>query len=282
MLNRIIFSIAFLLLSMFGTLKAQPILNRTFVGASLGTLYYSGDIPQAFSNLRPAAGFIWGTDFNRQISFKMSVLGGMLRSADSLSKKAGIKDRNLHFKTVLLELSMQMEWEFLRGSHVPLYKKMHISPYVFQGGGVFFFNPQAQYRGAWYDLQPLGTEGQYLAKGEHPKPYSRIQGFIPIGGGIKYYLKSTMSISAELGFRKTFTDYLDDASSQEYPDYAQMQAYNPIAAVLSNPSVKHNTEGLKRGNPKGKDNYMYANVCFTMYVKKHSKQKKVKCKTNLF
>lgn len=281
-LNQIIRLFAFLPLLMLGHLQAQPILNRTFVGVNLGTLYYSGDIPQAFSNLRPAGGFIWGTDFNRQISLRMSVLGGMLRSADSLSKKAGIKDRKLHFRSTLLELSMQLEWEFLRGSNIPLYKKSHISPYIFQGGGVFFSNPQAKYRGTWYDLQPLGTEGQYLPKGDHPKPYSRIQGFIPVGAGIKYYLKSTMSISAELGFRKTFTDYLDDASSAEYPDFAQMQAYNSVAAALSNPSDGRNTIGLKRGNPAGKDNYLFANVCFMMYVKKHTKQKKVRCKTNLF
>jgi hypothetical protein len=282
MLNRITFSVAFFTLFILGHLQAQPILNRTFVGLNIGTLYYSGDIPQAISNLRPAGGFMWGTDFNRQISLRMSVLGGMLRSADSLSKREGIKDRKLHFKSPVLELSFQMEWEFLRGSNVPLYKSMHISPYLFQGGGVFFFNPQARYRGTWYDLQPLGTEGQYLAKGDHPKPYSRIQGFIPVGGGIKYYLRSTMSISAELGFRKTFTDYLDDASSAEYPDFAQMSAYNSVAAVLSNPSPGHNTVGLKRGNPAGKDNYMYFNVGFVMYVKKHSRQKKVPCKTNLF
>ena len=60
------------------------------------------------------------------------------------------------------------------------------------------------------DLQPLGTEGEGFYKGE--KKYNLTQLAIPIGGGFKYAISNNVRIGIEVGFRKLFTDYLDDVS----------------------------------------------------------------------
>ena len=54
-------------------------------------------------------------------------------------------------------------------------------------------------------MQPLRTEGQAEA-------YKLGQIVIPFGGGARYKLNRNFDLGLELGFRKTFTDYLDDVS----------------------------------------------------------------------
>jgi hypothetical protein len=76
--------------------------------------------------------------------------------------------------------------------------------------------------GEWVDLQPLGTEGQYAdlpdgAANKGIKPYKRIQLGIPFGIGARFRVNHVVDVSGEIGFRYTFTDYLDDVS-QSYVD----------------------------------------------------------------
>jgi hypothetical protein len=103
------------------------------------------------------------------------------------------------------------------------------TPYAFIGVAVFHHNPQAQApetdvngnplpeAGKWVDLQPLGTEGQHstLQEGDANygiKPYKRIQVSIPFGIGARFRLNELLDLSAEIGFRYLFTDYIDDVS----------------------------------------------------------------------
>ncbi|MEO8734182.1 MAG: hypothetical protein ABI373_07615, partial [Flavobacteriales bacterium] len=56
--------------------------------------------------------------------------------------------------------------------------RAHLGFYLFAGVGAFHFNPQAQYKGNWVDLRPLGTEGQGLPGG--PVEYSLTGVCIPM------------------------------------------------------------------------------------------------------
>ncbi len=83
------------------------------------------------------------------------------------------------------------------------------------GIGIFTFNPEARFGGdEWIDLQPLGTEGQWLADPEnrYPEPYELTQFNIPFGGGLRFRLSRRWDMEVEIGWRKTFTDYLDDVA----------------------------------------------------------------------
>jgi len=71
--------------------------------------------------------------------------------------------------------------------------------------------------GKWVNLRPLGTERAIFDIRRHGtrimhKPYSLIQVAIPFGVGARFRINEVMDIWADLGFRYTFTDYLDDVS----------------------------------------------------------------------
>ena len=66
--------------------------------------------------------------------------------------------------------------------------KYYFSPYVFTGISMFSFNPQAKHGDTWFELQPLGTEGQGTIAYPDKKKYSLTQLCIPFGTGIKYDL----------------------------------------------------------------------------------------------
>jgi hypothetical protein len=98
---------------------------------------------------------------------------------------------------------------------------------------VFAFNPQAKLGDQWYDLQPMGTEGQFLPGCDTcPEPYKLVQFSIPFGVGIRYKLTDKIDLNVEMGLRKTFTDYLDDVSGN-YPNMEALRAWNPTSYLLS-------------------------------------------------
>jgi len=234
-----------------------------FVGAS----NYQGDfdvdylVPQEY-NL--AFGLMGRYRLNRHFSVRPAFFIGQISGSDRNSTDPNIRIRNLNFRSTILELSTTAElwiggWDVRDG-------KMS-APYLFAGLGLFHFNPQADFRGRWYDLQPLGTEGQGTDFSDQ-RPYSRIQLNIPIGIGYQIALGQKSNIAMEFGFRKTFTDYLDDIGGA-YPDIDQLMTHNPEAARLSfrtpeyNETTMPNPVGTLRGNPNDNDWYFFFGMTIT-------------------
>ncbi len=122
------------------------------------------------------------------------------------------------------------------------------TPYAYIGVAGFLHNPQAQApaaglngeatgvsEGEWVDLRPLGTEGQYSTLEPTDvnfgiKAYSKIQVAIPFGLGARFRLNEVMDLWADIGFRYTFTDYLDDVS-QNYVDLGVFETNNLARAM---------------------------------------------------
>lgn len=114
------------------------------------------------------------------------------------------------------------------------------NPQDFLGGSAPRYYELEQ-AGQWVSLRDLGTEGQFfdsdtreqyrdLYGKELPKPYSRFQIVLPVGIGARYKLTNNLDISMDIGYRHTFTDYLDDVSGE----YVDISAFgDPIA----NPNV---------------------------------------------
>ncbi|HEX2535018.1 MAG TPA: hypothetical protein VHK69_14840, partial [Chitinophagaceae bacterium] len=93
-----------------------------------------------------------------------------------------------------------------------------LRPYGLIGVGLFKFNPKGRYyerngNSRLVDLHPLRLEGQGMAEYADRKPYKLMQVEIPMGIGAKYYLKDNMYVGLEVLHRKTFTDYVDDVST---------------------------------------------------------------------
>lgn len=103
---------------------------------------------------------------------------------------------------------------------------------------------------------------------EYPerKEYKLTQFEIPMGVGIKYYVKENFFLGFEVLHRKTFTDYIDDVSTS-YIDANLFDKYlTPAQAKMArqlyyrqnfvpNGSLNRMPTGKQRGNPKLNDSY---------------------------
>ena len=144
-------------------------------------------------------------------------------------------------------------------------------PYGFIGLGVFHFNPEgsltdANGRVTWHKLHPLRTEGQGMDEYPTKKPYKLTQLNIPFGGGIRMKVSERVNTSIELLYRKTFTDYIDDVST-EYIDPNDFDKYLSVQDALIARQIHDKTVGIlipgitryepgtQRGNPKQMDAY---------------------------
>ncbi len=234
------------------------------VGGFAGTTNYTGDLARqiVLSESGVAAGVLGRYNFNGYFSWRPGFNFGRISGGDYNFKE--FKTRNLSFFSSIFEFDNRLEFNFQRFGTSTLAKRH--TGFVFAGLNVFYFNPKTRFNGEVYTLQPIGTEGQRL---EGHRRYYRIGIAIPLGIGYKFSISQNWVLGAELGFRKTFTDYLDDVSGL-YPDFAQLAASGGNTAVrLSDRSMEISpyeqraAAGDWRGNPHLKDWYMMAGVTLT-------------------
>ena len=197
-----------------------------------------------------------------------------LKGADSLSDNPSRNARNLHFRSLGVEIQQRIEWIFAAnekfGSTYNLpgnYSKKNRSQqyYLFGGIGLCYFNPRAQDAdGNWTSLRKLRTEGQ-------DKPYSPFTLTLPVGIGFRMGISKMWRVGIELAYVKTFTDYMDDVSG----NYADPSTLSAEGAYFSNPDSPYGV-GDKRGDPNQKDAYYHMNVVFTrnLTYKDYAKQRK--------
>jgi hypothetical protein len=227
------------------------------VGVNLSAINYLGETaPDAsFTSLRlastrPSLGVTFTRKFTPRVSARGSFSWGRLYGNDKQSAPRSEDEdlprfkRNLNFRNDIKELSGVAIFNLYENRR-SYSRRRDFSPYGFAGLAVFHHNPKAYYNGGnglesgYYALQPLGTEGQFVKDREsknYPKPYSRIQIAIPVGIGINYKLDRYWDVGFEVSWRKTFTDYLDDISSN-YADKADLlEARGREAALLSDRS----------------------------------------------
>lgn len=259
------------ILTLFAVLLAAGLsAQRSEVGIMLGTTYYLGDLNYGnhFGLTQPAGGIIYRYNINPRWALKMNGLYGEV-TGDDASAVGENPDRNLSFKSHVLEFSAQMEHNFFQyftGS-----KKARFSPYIFGGVSLFSYNPKAEYDGEWYELQPLGTEGQGTTLYPDRKEYALTQVSLPFGIGFKWSLSRSVCFGGEWGMRKTFTDYIDDVSLT-YADPDVLLAENTeIAMILADRRVQQGLEpyeeGVQRGDSKNKDWYSFAGIFLTVKIR---------------
>jgi Domain of unknown function (DUF6089) len=206
---------------------------------------------------------------------------------DKLTKEPARARRELNFKSHVLELSGQLEYMLIRQKTGHLYRLRGVrgkrwfrfEVYLLAGVGGIWFNPQGKRNGSWFGLRDLHTEGQGLEGG--PNQYSGFSLVIPygigirrnLGGGARSRRFSTWSISLELTMRKTFTDYIDDVSTNYYGSKFIGEAYGEDAAFFADPSglvVDHTTFGepQQRGDPSDNDAYMMGIISLNYKIAK--------------
>ena len=233
-------------------------------GFGVGTSSYFGDfapyrtpLASTFKMMRWSIGGNYTRHFTPRLAARASFIYARIAGDDYIMNRSEKHEsnifyaRNLHFRNDLKEFSVQGIYK-LTPDNRSYDRRPQFGAYLFAGIALTAHNPKAldSLNGDWVKLQPLGTEGQ--GNEGYAKPYSLVQFAIPIGIGVRYKINSKLDISAELGFRKTFTDYLDDAHGA-YADPA-LFADNPTALALSNRTTERyaarkgadRTEALKK------------------------------------
>ena len=182
--------------------------------------------------------------------------------ADDSKGTTTMQRRNLSFRTKLLDWEVGAQYNFFS------LNDQWWTPYVYLGIGVFHFKPYTlDTSGTKYYLKPLSTEGEGFAAGV--KEYKLTQLSIPFGFGAEYALNEDMRVGIEFGYRKIFTDYLDDVSGA-YVDQAALQSARGSKAVElayrggEVGAGPYPAAGLARGNEKHHDGYYYVAVTYTV------------------
>ena len=213
--------------------NAQNLHFNLFAGAS----NYSGDLQDkgfTFSQSHFAGGFGVSYDITDHFSAQSSLTFGTISANDMYGRN---KSRNLNFSSALSEFSVGGQYFITPiSAHV-------LTPYVFAGLAIYHFNPYTtDTSGAKTYLRPLSTEGEGFIAGK--KNYNLTQLAIPFGAGVKFALSDNVNVGLEVGYRKLFTDYLDDVSST-YVDQATLLANRGAEAV----QLAYRGNELKNGAP---------------------------------
>lgn len=260
------YTLILLLISTSLTVTAQ----RWEIGGLFGGSNYLGDIAKEPNINNTNLGVnLWGRyNLSRHFSYRFGLGYGTIDGHDSLYPTNQL--RGLGFRSRVWELSNIIEFSYEPFGLVHP-KNKRSTFYVLTGLNLFYFNPQAKVNDEWIDLQPLGTEGQNLDGGGGR--YSRVSVSIPLGAGYKYKLTENWILGFEIGYRYTFTDYLDDVSSN-YPDLEELRAKNGLmAANLSDPSITNNNidqarsaKNDMRGDDHLNDWYAFAGITLSYRI----------------
>lgn len=234
------------------------------VGAWAGGANYFGDLNSnsSFAMLRPAGGIFLRNNFDTRWVLKTSISFGQIAFDDKKSANAFNRQRNLHFRSSVGEIAAMLELNFLEFNKRK--KQQWFSPYFTVGFAAFYFNPQAQFDGDWYFLQPLGTEGQNDPSYSGIKKYRVVNFAVPIGGGLKFSVGRNWNVGIFGEVRVTFTDYLDDVSGV-YPSLLSLpQGSQGLAYALSDRSGEVGEpigqEGKQRGTSAKNDFYLFTGI----------------------
>ena len=246
---------------MTATAQQDDFLRRSHLLLAGGGMNYIGDLnnQSAFGTPDVAYGFGLRTRIDNRWAVRYEATKGSVHSDDWLEL------RNLSFRSDIYEATVLFEFSFWNFGAGATDKPWAF--YLFGGFGVFWFDPMASYIDAdgseqWVRLQPLHTEGQGSLEYPDRKPYRQLQMNLPFGVGVKMRLGKAFSLNIDYGFRKTWTDYLDDVSTTYVGATVLSQnAIDPEMAVRmgdrSGEAVEGyvNAPGIKRGDDSLNDWY---------------------------
>lgn len=258
-----------------------PLFENAEAGITIGPSNFLGDLggnagrgaPFLKDNNFPMTKLTFGAHLtfnpNPLLGVRLAFNYGTLSGDDAIIKPEGGYEearlnRNQRFKSALLEGFVAAEifpTVLLEENPDDVYHKLR--PYGLIGAGVFHFNPKGRdpKTGDWVDLKPLSTEGEGFAEYPDRKPYKLTQLNIPMGVGLKYYFTENFALGLEVIYRKTFTDYIDDVSTN-YIDPKLFDKYfgaNSEKAQLAKRIADQRPEIIssnsKRGTATNKDAY---------------------------
>ncbi|MBC7387603.1 MAG: hypothetical protein H7329_00185 [Opitutaceae bacterium] len=205
------------------------------VGATFQAMNYVGDLDPAANPVSPALRFtqpnfggIVSYRYSPRITYRGTFSWGRIKGDDKVSSPSGNDQfrrmRNSNFRNTIVELKFDVVYDFVKNLGDYTKRPTRIIPFMFVGVAGFYHNPKGEKDGKWIALQPLQTEGV---------KYSKFQVAIPFGLGARIKLSNNWDLAFEIGWRKTFTGYLDDVNK----DYVDPKSQSGLSAEMTNKSV---------------------------------------------
>lgn len=232
------------------------------LGGWLGISNYFGDMNTNYRITDPglAGGISFRNLFNDRLAYRASLSYGSVRADDKDSSNPFERDRNLNFKSIIIDLTNQIDFNFLPFQYGS--RTDYFTPYLSVGFNLFYYDPVTSLDGKKYHLREYGTEGQQL--GDEYFQFST--GFVT-GFGFKWAIDHALSLNVEASFRFTGTDYLDDVSTT-YPNTGELRSLRGEEGVmLSDRSgiPGFAAQGKQRGNSRDKDRFSFIGVSMMYY-----------------
>ncbi|WP_338221250.1 type IX secretion system protein PorG [Algoriphagus sp. oki45] len=213
---------------------SESMAQKYEIGGGIGGATYSGDIIRKVDLGQIGfQGTLFGKrNFDNVWTLRVALSTAILHADDEVRPLDLVaKSRDARFKGGVIEASAVMEFNFL--DFLRNDSEFRWSPYAFFGIGFSYFT----------------MKGRPSAERFTPADYYQLTSpVIPFGGGVKYRLNDRWTLAGELGFRPTFTDYLDKIDSK--------------AGIFLNTEVDPNTgttpsQIINFGNPNTKDWYYF-------------------------
>ncbi|QSE96788.1 DUF6089 family protein [Fulvivirga lutea] len=260
---RLNFIIGLFLLGFSSDLVGQSFFNyrrgRDFIASvGSGTSTYFGDLKDdgEYFDFKPHLNVGLSYFFNGNFGARAEIQWFQLEGSDKNSSDENKIERNLSFQSNNFEFNVVGIYQAFTSNGSRYYQRPSFNLYGFAGLGLLYFNPTAELDGKKYALQPIATEGV---------SYSRVTLVIPYGLGVRIKVNPFWNLAIEGGFRQTFTDYIDDVSTN-YIDNSSFR--DPVDAALAdrNLSGTPREAGRIRGNSEKNDNYFLMNIKVEFYL----------------
>lgn len=220
----------------------------TSVGVSLNAMNYFGDLNPAtnfasvhLGDTRPNLGLNITHRFFPRVSGRFAIAYGRITADDNTNANRDDPNaryrytRNMNFRNDIYEASAVVIVDLIENRNNYL-KRPDFVPYLFGGLAGFHHSPQGKdANGDYIGLQELQTEG---------KTYSKYQFSLPFGAGVRYRINRNLDAAFEIGFRKTFTGYLDDVSGT----YANLNGSTAAAQYFGGYSGGQYGKGITNGS----------------------------------
>jgi hypothetical protein len=242
---------------------------KKFIEFSIGTggSMFTGTVssPSLFTNEVTFNNTILGSyHFSKYLSTSIGFSYFTLGNIDYNSTNLEEISRGFHFSTKMLTISPVLHLKISESNLNS--KKIIYTSYLGLGLDFIKFNPTSSYKGLIYDLQPLGTGGQFIDNTKSPYNLSTYGLLFSYRFDLNFNKKYSTGIL--FSYHRTFSNYIDDVGNDLYPNpnllFQTLKENSAAAVYFSNPTSQFIPQGTLRSSPGNpNDSYFSFNILFT-------------------
>lgn len=189
------------------------------IGVQLGTFIYQGDLVPSFAGsfrtAKPMISLLVNKPISNNFSVRASIATGQISADESVYNTPSWRPiRAFNFSSSLTEVAGVLVFDF---ADQTLDNTGRISPYLFAGAAVSFLNIHRDW--SKFNITAVDSKSPVLVGlGKdtlHKLP--AVLPVIPIGAGLRYTINPHWSMTAEINYRYSFSDYIDGFSKSANP-----------------------------------------------------------------